>query len=66
MPATAQRPKVIVAASSPVLVVDVTGEGVRGVLESSALLVIRGILNEMSYLVDLEVPSAETCSRVYI
>ena len=56
----------IVIASSPVLVTDVTGDGVKGVLESSALLITKGISNKISCLVDLKMPFAETCSRVYM
>lgn len=66
MLAIAQRPKVIIIASSPVLVTDVTGDGIRGVLESLTLLIIKGISNKISYLVDLEIPSIEICLRVYM
>lgn len=56
----------MVTASSLLLVEDVAGDGVRGVLECSALLVMKGMLSETSCLVDFEKPSAETSSRVYM
>lgn len=66
MPATAQRPKVIVTANSLLLFGGVTRDGIRGVPERSVWLVIEGMLNEMGRLVDSEEPSAETFSKFYV
>ena len=66
VPATAQSPKPILTASSPVLVEEVVGDGVRGVPEGSALLGMKGMLDGRSCWVDSEKSSAKTSSRVYI
>ena len=66
VPATAQRPKATLTANSPVLVEDVAGDGVRGVPEGSALLGMRGMLDERSCWEDLEEPPAKTSLYVDI
>ena len=66
MPATAQRPKVMATASSLTLVEDVTEDGVRGVLEFSASLVMKGMLKWRNGWVVSEELFRETSLRAYM